>query len=293
MEIVICAIARLENRYIKEWVDYHLSLGFSHIYLYDNNRKEEERIAETITKDYYNNVTIIPYHNVDHWPQVQAYKDCWERFKFDWVLFIDIDEFFTFGDMWKKEKRIETFIKDLHEDCDAVLLNWMCFGDNGLIEYDNRPLVERFKKPLPLKFSRNNMFGKQPINGHVKTLVRHRCNFQVAGPHVGTGVYKCYNAEGIEVSNEAWLYTQTYTMAYLRHYMTKTISEYVYGKMRRGMADRAPDTIYSLGDFFFYNKPTISKFKVYNKYKREKVPSFIWWLKLIIKHYIITPLCLL
>ena len=46
--IVICTIARKENLYIKEWVDYHLSIGFTHIYIFDNNREGEERVSEII-----------------------------------------------------------------------------------------------------------------------------------------------------------------------------------------------------------------------------------------------------
>ena len=35
--IAMCAIAKMENRYIKYFVDYYLKLGYDHIYLYDNN----------------------------------------------------------------------------------------------------------------------------------------------------------------------------------------------------------------------------------------------------------------
>ena len=30
MKVVICCIARKENRYLQEWLDYHLGLGFDH-----------------------------------------------------------------------------------------------------------------------------------------------------------------------------------------------------------------------------------------------------------------------
>ena len=36
-DAVICAIALHEEPYIDEWIQYHLALGFSHIYLYDNS----------------------------------------------------------------------------------------------------------------------------------------------------------------------------------------------------------------------------------------------------------------
>lgn len=291
MEVVICAIARKENRYVREWVNYHLSIGFSHIYLYDNNREGEERLDEVLTN--INNVTIIPYHDVVCWPQIKAYEDCWMRFKFDWCLFIDLDEFFTFGNQWGGEENMESFVKSIKE-AEVVLLNWMTYGDNGNTEYENRPVVERFPKPLPLNFSISNMFGKQPVNGHVKSLVKHTADFSAAGPHVGRGIFKCCNADGESVENKAWQKNQTYKTAYLRHYITKSISEYFDCKLGRGLADQKPDVVNKMSYFFLYNKPTIKKLLFFYRMKRkchnEEKISLIWWLKQIIKYYFITPL---
>ena len=37
LDAVICVIALHEELYIDEWIQYHLALGFSHIYIYDNS----------------------------------------------------------------------------------------------------------------------------------------------------------------------------------------------------------------------------------------------------------------
>ena len=37
MTYAICAIAKNENNYINDWVNWHINIGFDHIYLYDNN----------------------------------------------------------------------------------------------------------------------------------------------------------------------------------------------------------------------------------------------------------------
>ena len=31
MKVVLCAILRTENRYLADWLDYHLNLGFDQI----------------------------------------------------------------------------------------------------------------------------------------------------------------------------------------------------------------------------------------------------------------------
>lgn len=292
MDIVICAIARFENRYVKEWVDYHLALGFSHIFIYDNNRDGEERIAEVLGEKP-QHVTIIPFHNVNTWPQILAYRDCWNNYTYDWVLFCDLDEFFTFGSKWTGARNVSAYVDEYKDKTDAILLNWMMYGDNGELEYKTKPVIERFPHPLPLKFSESNMFGRQPANGHVKTLVKHTADFTPSGPHVGTGKYTCCNAEGIIVENRAWQPIQTYDMAYIRHYVTKTISEYMDCKMKREKADRKPGVFYRKSTFFVYNKPTLAKIIRYKKAiqesaGKEKEPLG-WWIKQIIKHYIVTP----
>ena len=46
MNIVICAIAKLENNYIYDWAKYHLDIGVNHIFIYDNNEIDGERIED-------------------------------------------------------------------------------------------------------------------------------------------------------------------------------------------------------------------------------------------------------
>jgi len=295
MEIVICAIARLENLYVKEWVDYHLSMGFTHIYLYDNNRAGEERLAEVLNPEinYPNKVTIFPYHDVVNWPQMQAYGDFWNRISFDWAFFIDVDEFFTFGPKWKGSNNVAEFVNLYSDKAEAILINWMTYGDNEEIFYKPEGVISRFPKPLPLKFSLTNSFGKQPVNGHVKTMVKHTADFHLFGPHVGQGDYVCCNAEGAIVENKSWNPQQSYSIAYLRHYTTKTVSEFIESKSKRGLADRKPGVRYSLDTFFLYNKPTFKKIRIYEKARKQEGlegKPLLWWIKQYIKHWIITPL---
>ena len=36
--ISICAIIKNEHEYLKEWIDYHLNIGFDSIFLYVSNK---------------------------------------------------------------------------------------------------------------------------------------------------------------------------------------------------------------------------------------------------------------
>ena len=48
MKVAVCAIAKNENLYIREWVEWYKNLGVSKIFLYDNNDLDGERFEEVI-----------------------------------------------------------------------------------------------------------------------------------------------------------------------------------------------------------------------------------------------------
>ena len=47
-------MAKKENEYIKEYVDYYIKLGVDHIFIYDNNDEYSEKISDIIDKSYKN-----------------------------------------------------------------------------------------------------------------------------------------------------------------------------------------------------------------------------------------------
>jgi hypothetical protein len=59
MKVCIIAIARQENLYINEWVNYHLNLGVDNIIVCDNN-DTNERVSDIIKN---NRVITLSYNN--------------------------------------------------------------------------------------------------------------------------------------------------------------------------------------------------------------------------------------
>lgn len=91
-EIAVCAIFREEALFLEEWLSFHVGVGVSHFYLYNN-----------FSTDHYKDV-LAPWIErrvvtLKDWPvpvgQVSAYRDCFRQVWRDcrWLLFIDIDEF--------------------------------------------------------------------------------------------------------------------------------------------------------------------------------------------------------
>jgi len=97
-DAVICCIAKNEGPYLLEWINYNLKLGFSKIYIYDNNNDK------TKLQTYFNNEIffsrrirskIILIHFPGPQKQIEAYNNfiIHHSYKHTWVAFIDCDEF--------------------------------------------------------------------------------------------------------------------------------------------------------------------------------------------------------
>ena len=112
--VAIVAIARFENLYINEWIDYHRKLGFSHFYVYDNSWGDEVRLDKVISGKNMEVTTIIPAYDIPAF-QSQAYTSAYNMYgnKHDYMLFIDIDEFFTL----MKHDNVSDYIDYLEDKC--------------------------------------------------------------------------------------------------------------------------------------------------------------------------------
>ena len=123
--LAVCAIAKNEGPYFKEWIDWHLSKGVEKFYIYDNESTDctKEVLAPYIESgivDY----TFFPGHR----RQLAAYDDCLDRHRTDarWIAFIDLDEFIV----PVQDRTIPEFLNRF-EDFPAVVINWLLYGSGG------------------------------------------------------------------------------------------------------------------------------------------------------------------
>ena len=234
-KVGLCVIGKQENKYAKEFVDYYKSIGFYHIFLYDNNEKDDERFEEVLNEDISNNfVSIINYRGYrgeENHPQFDAYIDCYEKNskEYDWLAFYDFDEFLYL----KNHKTIQEFVDQRKFDhCINIKINWIIYSDNDLIYYENKPVQERFTTPLP----------KYSANIHIKSLVRGNLptNYWkgMINPHTSNNDYICCVPTGEKIDSKTpFNYQPNYDETYIKHYNTKTLEEYIK-KAKRGSATR-------------------------------------------------------
>lgn len=259
---LLCCIGKNENNYIREYVEWYKNLGVSHIRIYDNNDIDGENF-EDIIGDYINNgfVDIVNYRGKDVC-QLESYQNCYDELKneYDWFLFFDCDEFLS---LINYDNIKEYLTESTFDNYDMIHINWMTFGDNGHLTYTKESIVKKFKTPVPYTTK-----AKLPIpeNMHIKTILRGGLNNikWVATPHTpyNFGI-KCCNDFGDEEKSEYVFQKISYRKAFLRHYSTKTITEYC-DKMKRGFPDQTWDgsRVIDLLENIFFKINEITKEKI-------------------------------
>ena len=151
MKVTLVCCGRLENRYAIEFVEYYKNLGFSHIFICDNNHDGEEYF-EDVLQQYIDEgfVTIENYRNKEG-IQVQMYLEMYNKissnYDYGWIAFFDFDEFLTLVE----DKNIKEYLnRDCFKNYNQILINWKIYGDNGLVYDDGRPCLERFTTALDI-----------------------------------------------------------------------------------------------------------------------------------------------
>ena len=165
-KVAVCVIGRLENRYAPEFVDHYKKLGVDKIYIYDNNRGDEEHFEDVLAKQIKSGlVEVVNYRDIDA-AQHPAYNDCYakHRLEYQWVMFVDFDEQLVLPKGVKIKKWLAQF-----DRAQCVLINWQVMTDNNLVTDDGRKCSVRFTTPIADDLKRADGHA---FNTHVKCIVR-------------------------------------------------------------------------------------------------------------------------
>ena len=166
--LAVCAIAKNEGPYFKEWIDWHHGQGVEKFYIYDNESTDCTRdvLAQYIDSG------LVEYN---FWPgqkqQLPAYDDCIERHRLDtrWLAVIDLDEFIV----PIRDSSIPDFLKQM-ENFSAVEINWLVYGSGGARKQSPGKVMDRFRK---------HSLPEHELNHHVKSIINPRCVCCMIGCH--------------------------------------------------------------------------------------------------------------
>lgn len=219
--LAICAIAKDEGQYFKEWIDWHLSKGVDKFYIYDNESSDQ-------TKE-----VLIPYIQsgvveYKYWPgyrrQIAAYDDCMKRHRFDskWIAFIDLDEFIV----PLKDASIPAFLSRF-EDFSAVEINWLIYGSGGHKEKTSEPVMQRF---------RSHSTPSNPLNRHVKSIVSPLKVYTMIGCHEAARISgQSADSHGDAITRNFKEREPQQDVIRINHYAVRSLQEFAE-KQTRGRA---------------------------------------------------------
>lgn len=301
MEIWICVITKWEELYIKEWLDWNKKIGITHIIIGDNNDLDYIPKLSDVIQDYINEgyVEIIDVHCKTSY-QNEFNNLIYHKYlgKFDWLGFIDPDEFLYFPQTNNNAQ--EFFKQEIFDNFDAILFIWKNYGDCGKLYYEDKPVQKRFTYT-----SRSNNLEEYKeckyfikSNNNVKKLISHNSplNNELYDNNIKFRVCDVCGKDDFEICiNKIWdninfrkikLNFKYYNTAYIKHFITKTVEEYIKFKILKGRIDRREvvdvmDSRYNKGLFYFHNDYTLEKEKIFDQYK-DQVYNFR---KTIIKDY--------
>ena len=273
----IIAIAKNENHYIREWVEHHKVLGFTNIFLGDNNDETGE-VFEDVINDYIQNkyVQIINLRNKKQY-QISFYREQLLKIykDYDYCAIIDIDEFIELNGEFNT---INDFLSQkIFDNVNQIRLCWKIYDDNDLIDVENNNYsIKRFTRFI--NTDETNTEVKSIIN--LSTFKEEYVNFINCHGYGGRNhnlISVDCDGEKCGGKNQLFEKIPKYTHAWINHYITKTCGEFIKQKFLRGNAV-SKSNFRSSPDFFFQiNKKTNEK--------ETHINTLIKYMK--IKHYVI------
>lgn len=134
-QLSIISIFRNEDRFLKEWIDFHRAVGVEHFYLF-NNASHDDYL--TVLQPYIDKGIVELYdwpylsHGIQQeWIDIQcaAFRKAIDLSKTQskWVATIDTDEFL----FPTQHENLVDFLKN-YDDCTSIAINWQNFGTSNV-----------------------------------------------------------------------------------------------------------------------------------------------------------------
>lgn len=271
MKTAICCIAKMENHYIREWVEWYKNIGVDNIILYDNNDIDGERFDDVISDYIDDGFIVVKNYRGRTQCQMESYQSCYDEYcnVYDWIGFFDSDEYL---EIEKFNNVVDFLSQPMFDDANAIRLCWKNFDDNDLLDVvDEDYSINRFTRTV----------DKQNIcNRTTKVIIRGgQKNFKFYfGPGGTHGLYiNCKTKDCLGRSNDNNTFVLpdvVWTNAWVRHYRFKTIGEFCRQKMKRLYLQEydleTSKRMLQKKDFFEYNKWTKEKEDLYNEIMEQQ-----------------------
>lgn len=214
-KIAICACIKDEGLDLKEWLDYHISIGVNTFYIYDNGSVDNTK--EIISK--YNNINY--FYEPGPMIQPKAYNHCLQIAQEDWVGFIDADEFIV-----PIQKPLPQILKDF-DNYAGLAINWVIYGSSG---HKKRPAGNIKDNYL---YRSEYSYGN---NGHVKCFVKPKLIERPTTSHSFSCKENQIVNENFQPVNDSPISPFSGNKIIINHYYCKSVEDFE-NKIKKGKAD--------------------------------------------------------
>ena len=173
----LLCIARDEDAYIDEWLDYHLKLGFDDIYIIQNNWLYNGKHLNN------SNVHLLVNNGVFncHTTQVEWYNEVLQKiyFMYNFIAIFDIDEFLVLNKM-----TLQQFFH-VNNSTPVLFIKWRIFGDSNLktIDKNNMSVLKRFIYCDKSLHSNGKSIVNTMVANPAKYILKTVHNFEFAPTH--------------------------------------------------------------------------------------------------------------
>lgn len=217
-ELSVVAIMKNEGPYLKEWLDFHILVGVTKFYLYDNESTDN---TVDILKPYIESGIVEYIYFPGRAMQKPAYIDAITRFADEtrYMALIDLDEFLV----PVKHNTLIAYLQTLPR-FSQLIVSWVNYGSNG-----------HKKQPKGLVIENYTCHGKDHYG--VKSIINPRMITFLGNPHYNFVAGPTIDENGTHIGSVHQEHNPT-TINKIRcnHYQTKSYEEYL---RRCGLGDVA------------------------------------------------------
>lgn len=245
---VLALFVKDEEEDIAWWLSWHLAIGFSTIIVYDDRSNDKTALIVQAASHIYDvrlrsSVPSLRFNHRQKFTYEQAIEEC--RNEFDWMMFLDSDEYLDISHWGTIDKFIDSF-----PAANAIAINWRCFGSGGHIckPTNSAPFLNY------LYSSRNESIDANRIVKSIFKLSKTESIY--INPHhfCTEGLYA--SAEGGEMEwdtshPERSVALPKWEGAYVRHYAVRSLAHFLEKMARRSDIRGASFPMNYFNDFNF------------------------------------------
>lgn len=123
----ILCIARNEQPFAEEWVEYHLGLGFDHIYFVSTDDDFGDVQAYYQALDFGTKVSLHHFDQFKRGWQQACYASFFSQVQEDWLLVLDLDEFLYLNTV----SDIQGFLGTFKDNVNQIQFPWLNIFSNS------------------------------------------------------------------------------------------------------------------------------------------------------------------